>query len=520
MTPPVRVHVGASLLLLAFVSGLLAAPKPRPTVAVPPATEPPPTTRPSWPAIPKETLLQLYQTELGDRFRPQEADRYHGVHELIERYFEAARMADRKAIAKQIADTGIDPVIVGRLCRIRMYWPELEGGGIYYVNQKTGVHPTLYFFGLPKDYSRTRSWPLALKLPTAHAFLVNPPPTAEQVTEIYKKWIREEQAAHPDAIVVMPLLNLDELWGPSYAGVNAVLLPMQHVASRANVDPARVYLVGHGMSAHAAWNLALHYPTYFAAFNALAGGASQPWQRVRVIGLRNVLPVVWHDADDQIIKVASSQGIVKALRIQKVPVEYEETKGIGHAPDAATAERAYQKMRGRVRQLYPKAVSLQSNRPDTLLNRSDWVQLYQPIQPGEEHKALLRYGSGTFTWFDSPMKVEAFIEGQTIDIKTQNVDSMRLYFNDQMIDLKKPIQVKINGAVRGEGAVPQSIEELLADQLFIGRGWRYYTGVVDIGITARIEPATKPATRPATTAATRPAAPPATRPATTRGIGR
>ena len=501
-----RAKVCAGLLMMAFVSGVIAAPASRPSVAVPPPIEPPPATRPAWPPIPKETLVQIYQKELGDRFRPQEADRYHTAHELIERYFEATTMADRKAVAKQITAMEIDPVIVGRLCRIRMYWPALDGGGIYYVNQKTGVYPTQYFFGLPKEYDRTKSWPLVLKLPTAHTFLVDPPLTADQVTAVYKKWIAEEQAAHPDAIVVMPLLNLDELWGPSYAGSNAVLLPMQHVASRANVDPARVYIVGHNMSAHAAWNLALHYTTYFAAINPLAGGASQPWQRIRIINLKNVLPVVWHDADDTVVKVDASRGIVKAMRIQKVDVEYEETKGIGHVPDAATAERSYKKMRARVRDLYPKSVALQSNRPDTMFNRNDWLQVYQAIDTGEEHKAVLRYGSGTFTYFDNPVKTEATINGQKIDIKATNVDSLRLYINDQMIDMRQPITVTINGRPRAEGVVVQSIDELLADQLFLGRGWRYYTAVVDIGVTVRVEPTSKPATKPVSRPTTRPTA--------------
>ena len=43
----------------------------------------------------------------------------------------------------------------------------------------------------------------------------------------------------------MPLLNLDELYGPSYAGMNSVIQPLLHAAGRANVDPARVYLIGH-----------------------------------------------------------------------------------------------------------------------------------------------------------------------------------------------------------------------------------------------------------------------------------
>ena len=74
----------------------------------------------------------------------------------------------------------------------------------------------------------------------------------------------------PDAIVLLPMLDLKELWGPTYAGMNRVIQPMLHAAGRANVDPARVYVVGHSMSAHAAWNLALGIGLLGMLFNVLS----------------------------------------------------------------------------------------------------------------------------------------------------------------------------------------------------------------------------------------------------------
>jgi pimeloyl-ACP methyl ester carboxylesterase len=501
-----RFNACAALVAFGFVAAVIAAPKPRPTVAIPPPTDPSATqatSRPSWPPIPRDTLMQIYRTELGDKFRPDFDDRYLRAQELIEKYFETAGSAPRKAIAGELEETGLPADVIGRLCRVRMYWPQLEGGGVYYVNEKTGVFPTRYFFGVPAKYDRTKSWPLVIKLPTAHAFLGEPPPDAQQVTDIYTKWIKEESAAHPDAVVVMPLLNLSELWGPSYAGMNGAMLPMQHVANRVNIDPARVYLVGHSMSAHATWNLALHYPTYFAAINPLAGGASDTWQRIRIINLRNVLPVAWHDADDKVIKVTETRGLVTALKTQKVDVEYEETKGIGHAPTPAIAERLYEKMRARVRQLYPPVVSLQSNRPDTMFNRNDWLQVYQPIDTGKEHKALWQHGSGTMTYTDKTWRIEGAIKGQRIEITNDNVDSFRIYLNDQMVNLKDPITVIVNKRPRLEGVVRPSIEEMMKDQAFLGRGWRYYTAVLDVDMILHPPPPTRPSTKPATVPATK-----------------
>jgi len=37
---------------------------------------------------------------------------------------------------------------------------------------------------------------------------------------------------------------------------------------------------------------------------------------------------------------------------------------------------------------------------------------------------------------------------------------------------------------------------MLKDQVFLGRGWRYFTGVVDIDVVSPPKAATQPATKP------------------------
>ena len=266
-----------------------------------------------------------------------------------------------------------------------MHWPALEPGGVYYVNERFGPHTVRYFVGVPTAYDRTRPWPLVIKLPGARRVRQRPSAGAATRGGDLPHLGRGGTSRHPDAVVLMPLLDLKELWGPTYAGMNRVIQPMLHAAGRVNVDPARVYLVGHSMSAHAAWNLALHYPTYFAAFNPLAGAASGDWQRLRLISLRNVLPVVWHDADDDVIPVARSQSIVKALRGLKLDVEYDETKGIGHAPTPEVVEAAYGKLRAARATCTPSRSGSRATGPDTMFNRADWVQVYQPL--GRARKA-------------------------------------------------------------------------------------------------------------------------------------
>ena len=246
---------------------------------------------------------------------------------------------------------------------------------------------------------------------------------------------------------------------------------------------------------------ALHYPTYFAAFSPLAGGAGADWQRLRLVNLRNVLPVVWHDADDQFVKVESSRSIVKAMRGLKMDVEYDETKGIGHAPTAAIADEIYEKMRARTRNLYPSELSIQSNRPDTLFNRNDWLQAWQAITPGKDRRLFFRHGTGYMVVFPNPLRLDAKIAGNRIEVTSDNVESFRVFLNDQMVDISRTITVVVNKRPKFEAIVKTSAEEMLKDQLLLGRGWRYYSAAIDIDI---VPPTTRPSTRPTTGPTSRP----------------
>lgn len=452
-----------------------------------------PTTAPI--EIEGRTLDGMYRSELGEQYQPGMFEKLQAAHREIEAYF-SGDSKRRGEIVKSLEATAIDPNVLGRITRIRLHWPNVASG-IYFVNEQVGPNPVRYFLGVPRGYDRTSSWPLVIKLPTAHAFLTDPPPTPDDVANIYSEWIEEELTAHPDALVLMPLLNLDEFYGPSYAGMNTVIEPLRHVGERVNFDPARVYLIGHSMAAYAVWNLGLHYTTYFAAINPLAGAASGDWQRLRLMNLRNVLPVVWCDAQDKVLSPESSRSLVRALRGMKFDVEFEETNGVGHSPSPDLVARQYQKLRARTRALYPKQVSLQSNRPDTMFNRLDWVQVYQQIRTGPERRMLIKHGSGMIKVTQNACKIDAALtRANWIEAASENAASMRFYLNEQMIDFSQPVTVMVNRKVRFEGFVKPSVEEMLKDQIFLGRGWRYFTGVVDIDFGG--EPATRAAT-PSTT---------------------
>jgi hypothetical protein len=498
---PTRIHtLFAALLVFCFSP-------PLPTILAQPAA--PAKAPPKAPEelLTREVLEKLYTAEIPG-YQVADFEKLYAAHVLLEKYFLTDSAEDRQTITKLLVQSGADAAVLGRMCRIHLGWPALPGGPAY-VNERIGPHDVQYFMGIPAGYDRGKAWPLVIRLIAANALIADPehPPKPDDVVRMYAGWAAEEAKAHPDAVVVMPLLNLDEMYGPSYKGMNSVIQAMHHVTTKVNVDASRVYMVGHGMGAHATWNLSIHYPTYFAAINPLAGAASQDWQRIRLMNLRNTLPVVWHDTDDPIIKTGHATALVNILKNLKYEVVFEQTQKMGHVPSEAVAAKLYETMRGRTRELYPKQVNVRSSRPDPTFNRVDWVQLYQPLNAGQEISFFLRRGTGKILLNQNAFSCQAALTGPNkVEAKTDNVETMRVYLNDQMMDLTKPVTVIVNGKTRFEGMIKPSIEEMLKDQVFLGRGWRYFTAAIDVDLSPS---STKPTTRVAA-AAIRPAATQAT----------
>jgi hypothetical protein len=428
--------------------------------------------------IPRDELAKLDATELAGDFPPQDSSKLASVHGLIEDYFANGTFAGRKRIAGQIEKLGLDPAVVGRLTRLRTHWPVLSGGTVYNVDHQRGTIRIRYFFGVPPGYNRDRSWPLVVHLPSeAELAKVR---TEEEAAAFYKREIEQELARHSDAVVLMPRLEPLVLFGPGYDGMNDALLPIFDIPEHVNVDPAQVYLVGAGDAAYAIWNLALLQPTYFAAVNPLAGGADAIWQRVRLMNLCNVMPVIWQDAQDPLVKPAATLSLVNALRIQGINFQIIQTDKLGHVPSDNVLRECYEKFRDRVRPLYPILVRLQSTRPETAFNRADWIQIWQPEDPGAEHRIYFRHEKGFMLVDENPWRVEAKLDANRITVATDNVESFRIFLNDRMVDFHRPVTVMVNNRKRFEGIVPTIATEMLQDQLLLGRGWRYFCGRIDI----------------------------------------
>jgi len=106
-----------------------------------------------------------------------------------------------------------------------------------------------------------------------------------------------------------------------------VLRVLERVRQDYNVDPSRIYLMGHSMGAIGTWRIAPKYPDLWAALGMFAG-SGQPATLDRIPDLPQF--VVHGDADPT-VNVAGSRGMVTRMRALGTPHEYIEVPGGGHS---------------------------------------------------------------------------------------------------------------------------------------------------------------------------------------------
>ncbi len=93
-----------------------------------------------------------------------------------------------------------------------------------------------------------------------------------------------------------------------------------------NVDPDRIYLIGHSMGAIGAWHLGAKYPEMWAALGPFAGTGSP----ATVTRMKGIPQIVVHGDADATVNVAGSRAMVAEMKRLGVEVVYVEVPGGSH----------------------------------------------------------------------------------------------------------------------------------------------------------------------------------------------
>ncbi|MCP3915799.1 MAG: hypothetical protein GY711_09605 [bacterium] len=284
--------------------------------------------------------------------------------------------------------------------------------------------PLEYAIWTPSKYSAKQSYSLILSIPDAG---VDP----EQ--HIIERW----QAAEikDNCIIAAPRMPGKGSAWTEQAGIARVVVLIKAVSDTHAVDPDRTYLCGRGAGVAAALAIGEFFPDRFAGIIGRAGDPSE----TSAINFRNI-PTFFAGGGGMVTKFSEA---IEAAGYGNCTVDAD-----GLEPDI------WNWMQANPRNAYPDEVTLVPGKP--FPTRSAWLQV-QPVG-GEDVRVDAKVDRGT----------------NTITITGKGVTEARVYFNDSIVDLSRPVVVIANG-VESTAQIPRSLNTVL-DLMFKGTidGGRVY----------------------------------------------
>ncbi len=245
--------------------------------------------------------------------------------------------------------------------------------------------------------------------------------------------------------------------------------------TRFNIDPDRVFLLGHSMGGFGAFHHVQRQPDRFAAVIANSGSWRLGyWPTIRgtplciVQGVRDARPDArWHYTDVEYGR--STDKILSGKKIEHVYLEHNGKHGFGHGRNKVAG--FFDSTRNMRRDPYYPHVALaspvgfrESFRYTVVHNR--WLTLNEAVEGNLEYDALRSNGNGDFdSWRLMHRKVKypgAAIEAvnrgdNTVEISTENVARFTVWLHPKMVDTTKPVKIVVDGNTLFEGTVKPSL---------------------------------------------------------------
>jgi len=258
-----------------------------------------------------------------------------------------------------------------------------------------------------------------------------------------RQWDNQIRLYEPDeGIYIAPRAptNTWNLWHqPHVDGLFDRLI--ETLVAQGRVDPNRVYLLGYSAGGDGVYQLAPRMADRFAAASMMAGHPNES----KPLGLRNLPFGLFMGGDDSAYnrnEVARQWGRRLAELHEQDPGGYEHFvkiyEGLGHWMDGRDAE-ALPWMAGFTRDPWPKTVVWRQD--DVTHTRFYWLQVDR-----DEAKA----GS----------VVRASVNGQRIDVESEDVQAVTLRLRDDLVNLDHAIEVFANGAPAFQGVVPRDTQAI------------------------------------------------------------
>jgi poly(3-hydroxybutyrate) depolymerase len=245
--------------------------------------------------------------------------------------------------------------------------------------------------------------------------------------------------------------------------------------SRFNIDPDRVFLLGHSMGGFGAYHQILRQPDRFAAVVANSGSWSLAyWPAIRgtplcfINGVHDARKGVrWHYTDVEYGRWTDA--ILNREKLDHVYLEHDGNHGIGYGREKIAQFFA---SAGTLRRdpYYPHVALASpagfSGSCSFAVAHNRWLTLNQAGQGDVQYDELVSHSTGDFDSWSLEHRtrkhpgatIEAINQGNnTIAVSTQNVEQFTIWLHPRMVDFSRRVRILVDGKVQFDGRAKASL---------------------------------------------------------------
>lgn len=380
--------------------------------------------------------IEEYLDPKGDEEQKIEAK--EGLREALEK------------VGKRLVEKGGDPLQaalartgdLGKSLRLARPMKSKKAGAILEGKAEAYGSPVTYKVWVPNGYKHTGDpFPVLICLPGLGD--TGPMSPDQFLTEYWNEELA--RVAREGALIAAVALPEEiEAWGAMSdsdgrpGGIACTMVTLANLRDNYAIDPDRLYLVGRGAAAATAVQIGGLYPHLFAGVVGQAGD-------VGTAGWANYsnLPTLFQGGGAE--ATAFSEGAAAFANCTLRP--------------QATCDEIWAWMQEHPRAANPAKVTLVPGAP--IPNKAYWVEV-PPIDAAG----------------DISITAEANRADNSVTVTSQGLNRVILYFNDELVDLDKPIKLVLNG-VSQDVVVPRSVDDFLSliergtsdiGKLYVARG--------------------------------------------------
>jgi dienelactone hydrolase len=361
------------------------------------------------------------------------------------------RKLDLSAVEKALHNPsrGPTPIELGKTVE-RQAKSDLDGEGFGYT-----IH-------LPPKYDPAQRWPIIVSLHGTNQTGI-PNAGSYQIAS----WLR--CVAATEKCVILSPTTVKHTWN-TRAGHAYVLTALREAMDELNIDPDRIYLDGMSMGAGGTFRLAEHHPD---RWTAIAPRCNVPDIRQKkdksfitmLAENYRAVPLYWVvGAKDQKISIELARAAKLEIEAAKGELVYHEYPEGGHDWSLEKDDDVLEWYLKHTRTPYPEDIVYKSF--EKIFGRAWWIEVTKRNEPQPVimvHLDMNAQESERRSEYRPPVLVRAKRKANAIDVTCEEVKELRIWLDDAMVDLDKPVTITVNGKKLHDGVVKRSVDTLIEE---------------------------------------------------------